>query len=206
MLSRPLIKEELSPPGLWLPCPPVSEPPEGRAALLRSPVRGLVREEADACRAGSFVFCMLLSAWPEREEGCSNAWVGVSVRLPSLLGSRRTEKVSLPCVASSCHQQAPRAALRLPRTRRWPRRLPALPWTGAAFCRPHPGDWHAPLTHECQPILSARTGPGRGSGWPLACAVRPPQRGLWMRGRGGSGVLDPDQSPTSSWAAGPREL
>ena len=174
---------------------------QGQGSPPLKPVRGLVREEAR-----SFVFCTLLSAWPEHGEGCPNAWTGVSVRLPSLLGSRRTEKVSLPCVASSCYRQAPRAALCLPRMRRWPRRLPALPWTGAAFCFPHPGDWHAPLTRECQPILSARASPGRGSGRPLACAVCPPQWGHWTRVRGESRALDPTQSPTSSWAAGPREL
>lgn len=153
----------------------------GQGSPPLKPVRGLVREEA-----GSFVFCTLLSAWPERREGCPNAWMGASVRLPSLLGSRRTEKVSLPCVASSCHRQAPRAALHLPRTRRWPWRLPALLWTRAAFCRPHPGDWHARLTRECQPILNTRAGPGRGSGRPLTCAICPPQWGLWTRGEGGA--------------------
>lgn len=97
-----------------------------------------------------------------------------------------TEKVSLPCVASSCHRQAPRAALCLYRMWRWPWWRPALPWMGAAFCHPHPGDWHAPLTHECQPILTACAGLGQGSGRSLACAVCPRQRNLWMRGGGGA--------------------
>lgn len=129
---------------------------------------------------------MLLSAWPECGEGCSNVWMGASVHLPSLLSSRRTQRRSASLAWPAAVTDRPRELpfISIGHGGGPGGSQPSL-GRGLAFCCPHPGDWHAPLTHECQPILTTCAGLGQGSGRSLACAVCPPQRNLWMRGGGG---------------------
>lgn len=182
---------------------PVSLPRAGQPSSEK-PRPWLVREEADACRAEACFLHAARCLAGARRRLFQSALAGVSVRLPSLLGSRRTEESSLPCVASSCHQQAPELPF-VSLGRRWPSGWQPSLGPGS-FLPPSPWGLARTLTHECQPILRRTWRPG-GRVWvaPKACAVRPPQRGLWMWGRGGSGALDPDQGVSlflGSWPQG----